>query len=64
MVQWVKNLTAGVCIVAQRVENLINIHEDMGWIPGLAECVRIHCCHELWCTSWRWLTSHVAVSVA
>ena len=27
-------------MVAQQVKNLTNTHEDMGWIPGLAQWVK------------------------
>ena len=40
MVQWVKNLTAGVPVVAQQFINPTSIHEDMGSIPGLALWVK------------------------
>ena len=33
--QWVKNLTARVPVVAQRVKNAISIYEDVGLIPGV-----------------------------
>ena len=31
--QWVKNLTAGVPVVAQRLMNPTSIHEDAGFYP-------------------------------
>ena len=30
----------GVTTVAQRVKNLISIHEEVGWIPGLTQWVK------------------------
>ena len=39
MVQWVKNLTIGVPIVAQRLTNLTSIDEVVGLIPGLAQWI-------------------------
>ena len=30
----------GVSAVVQQVSNTISIHEDMGLIPGLAQCVK------------------------
>ena len=45
------------------VTNLTSIHEDAGSIPGLTQCLKTHCCHELWCSSQTWLGFCVAVSV-
>ena len=39
-------------------------HEVAGSIPGLAQGLRIWCCHEQWCRSQMWLGSNVAVAVA
>ena len=35
------------------------------WVWSLASFsgLRIHCCSELWCRSWMWLGSHVAMAV-
>ena len=40
MAQWVKNQTAGVPIVAQRLTNPTRNHEVVGSIPGLAQWVK------------------------
>ena len=45
--------------MAQQVKNL----EDAGSIPGLAQCVRIQHCHELWCRSQTQLGSGIVVAV-
>ena len=37
MVQWVKNLTTGVPIMAQWLTNPTRNHEVVGSIPGLAQ---------------------------
>ena len=46
------------------VMNPINIHENVGLIPGPLSGLRIRCCHELQCRSQIWLGSCVAVTVA
>ena len=43
--------------MAQQVKNLTSIHEDVGLIPGLAQC------RELWCRSQMRLGSGVATVV-
>ena len=37
---WIKTLEMGIPIVVQQIKNLTIIHEDVGWIPGLAQWVR------------------------
>ena len=43
--------------------NLTRIHEVGGSIPGLAQWLRLWCCHELWCRSQTRLRSGIAVAV-
>ena len=38
--EWVKNLTAGVPVMAQWVKNLTGIYEDVGLVPGLSRLVK------------------------
>ena len=45
------------------VMNLTRILEDAGTIPGLAQGLRIQCCHELWCMLQTWLKYCVTVAV-
>ena len=40
MVQWVKNPTAGVSVVAQWLTNPTSNHEIVDLIPGLAQWVK------------------------
>ena len=40
MAQWVKNLTAGVPVVAQWLTNLTRNHEVSGSVPALAQWVK------------------------
>ena len=63
MVQWFKNLSVGVPILAQQVKNLTSIHEDMGSFPSLSQWVKDPFC-ELWCRSQMHLGSGIAVDVA
>ena len=53
-----------VPVVAQRIKNLISIHEDAGLIPDLAQWVRIWHCRELWNRLQMQFGSRVAVAVA
>ena len=41
--------SSGVPTVAQRVKNLISVHEDEGLIPGLAQWVKDPVLLWLWC---------------
>ena len=51
MAQWVKNLTAGVPVVAQWLTNPTRNHEVVGLIPGLAQWVKDPVLLCLWCRS-------------
>ena len=53
-----------VATVAQRVKNLMSIHEDVDSIPGLAQWVKDAACSELRCRSQTRLKSGVAVALA
>ena len=51
-------------VVAQWLMNLTRNQEVVGSIPGLAQCLRIWHCRELWCRLQTRLGSGVAVAVA
>ena len=51
----------GVPVVAQRLMNLTNIHEDVGLILASLSGLRIQPCCELWCRSQTRLGSRVTV---
>ena len=55
--EWIKKMWGGV------VTDQTSIHEDTGWIPGLAQWVKDQYCHELWCRSQTRLRSSFAVAV-
>ena len=38
-----------VPFMAQWLINPVEVHEDVGSIPGLTQCVKDWRCHELWC---------------
>ena len=49
--------------MAQQLTNPTSIHKNTGLIPGLAQGLRIPCCHELWCGLQMRLGTHVAVAL-
>ena len=51
-----------VPFLAQWFEHPTSIHEDVGWIPGLAHGLRIQHCHEPWYRLQTPLGSGIAVS--
>ena len=44
-IKTIKKKNLGVPIVAQQVENLTSIQEDVNSIPGFIQWLRIQCCH-------------------
>ena len=52
--------------MVQQVKNPTSVHENVGSIPGLAQCVKgsSMCCHTLWCRSEMRLGSLIAKAVA
>ena len=58
---------SGLAIVAHRVKNLTNSHEDIGSIPGLSQWVKdlaSQVANKLWHRPQKGLRSSVAVAVA
>ena len=51
-----------VLAVAQQVKKPTCVYKDV--TPGLAQWLRIQCCHKLRCRSQMWLGSGVAVAMA
>ena len=50
--------------MAQQVEKLTSIHEDVGPIPASLSELSIQCCGELWCRSQMHLGLGIGAAVA